>query len=172
MILRDSPNFSSSAQRHDSVIARVRARRLSRSRNHQGSAITMNFAPMIDMTFLLLIFFLVTTTFERAEGILASKLPTNTGRHTASLPLVPIVVRVQQVDSDHNAFHISLDGFDAQPTTFTALTAVLLNIQAQPGFDNETPVVIVADQELPWDHVVACWNATLNANCQRVAFGD
>ncbi len=170
--MRDSANLSSTSQRHDSVVARVRARRLRRSRKHQGSAITMNIAPMIDMTFLLLIFFLVTTTFERAEGILASKLPTNAGRHTASLPLVPIVVRVQQAENDGHAFTLSLDGFDAKPTTFAALTAVLLNIQAQPGFDDETPVVIVADQDLQWDHVVACWNATLNANCQRVAFGD
>jgi len=170
--LRERLKLSSSAGRQDSVIARVRARRLRRSRQHLGSAITMNFAPMIDMTFLLLIFFLVTTTFERAEGILASKLPTSTGRHTASLPLVPIVVRVNQVDSDRSAFSISLDGFDVKLATFTALTAVLRDIQKQPGFDNETPVVIVADQDLQWDHVVACWNATLNANCQRVAFGD
>ncbi len=170
--MRSRTDHRSTSQRQDSVIARVRERRLRRSRLRQGSAITMNFAPMIDMTFLLLIFFLVTTTFERAEGILASKLPQHTGKHQASLPIVPIVVRVQPDGTDHNAFTISIDGFDAQPTTFAALTSVLLDIQQQPGFDNETPVVIVASHDLLWDHVVASWNAALHADCRRVAFGD
>ena len=49
--------------------------------------LTLNLAPMIDVTFLLLIFFLVTTTFKRAEGIFASHLPKDAGAPTAALPI-------------------------------------------------------------------------------------
>ena len=40
-----------------------------RKRRHRGSEATVNMAPLVDLIFLLLIFFIVTTSFVRETGI-------------------------------------------------------------------------------------------------------
>lgn len=143
-----------------------------RRRWKRQTSITMNFAPMIDVTFLLLIFFLVTTTFERAEGLLASDMPHEDRGTSVALPISPIVVRLEQTGVGHDDFSIRIDHFDGAPDGLAALPEFLIRIREQPGFDAETPVVIVADDGVRWDHVVNCWNAALRAGCKRVAFAE
>lgn len=150
-------------------------RRAVRSRSRftpRGPTVVLNFAPMIDVTFLLLIFFLVTTTFERAEGLLTSKLPKDAGAPSVDLPLTPIVIRLARTGSEHDAVSIRIDRFEHQPASIDELAASLRAIHNEPGFDEETPVVIAAQDDVPWDHVVGCWNAALRANCKRVAFAE
>lgn len=144
-------------------------RRLS---SRRGVSIAVNLAPMIDVSFLLLIFFLVTTTFERAEGILSAKLPRATGAPTVALPISPIVVRLVQTGPGDDDYKIRIDHFQAAPATTAELAAHLRQIQQQPGFDRKTPVLIVAENAVRWDHVVGCWNAALRAGCERVAFAE
>lgn len=137
-----------------------------------GVPIAVNFAPMIDVTFLLLIFFLVTTTFERAEGILSSELPRDEGAPAVALPVSPIVIRLTQTGTGHDDFRLSLDHFQNAPASSKELATTLRRIQRQPGFDKRTPVVIVAENAVRWDHVVGCWNAALRAGCERIAFAE
>lgn len=137
-----------------------------------GASIAVNFAPMIDVTFLLLIFFLVTTTFERAEGILASDLPRDRGAPVVALPVSPIVIRLAQTGVSAEDITIRIDRFQDGPRDFEELPGVLARIHQQPGFDKQTPVVIVADNDVRWDHVVNCWNAALRAECERIAFAE
>lgn len=152
----------------------VRGRHQPRWRRHErgGVPIAVNFAPMIDVSFLLLIFFLVTTSFERAEGILASQMPRDSGAPAVALPLSPIVVRLVQTGAGHDEFSIRIDQVQRTPRTFAGLTETLLAIHQQPAFDKETPVVIVAGDDVRWDHIVGCWNAALRAGCERIAFGE
>lgn len=138
----------------------------------QGARIAVNLAPMIDVSFLLLIFFLVTTSFERAEGILASNLPRGQGAPTVALPISPIVVRLTQTGPGDDDYSIRIDHFDAVPAGPLELTAQLHRIHQQTGFDKQTPVVIVAESAVRWDHVVGCWNAALRAGCERIAFAE
>jgi biopolymer transport protein ExbD len=127
---------------------------------------------MIDVTFLLLIFFLVTTTFERAEGLLTAQMPKDAGAPSVALPLSPIVIRLARTGPEHNDLAIRIDRFERVPTDFDDLAAILRAIHDEPGFDVETPVVIAASNDVPWDHIVGCWNAALRANCRRVAFAE
>ena len=150
------------------------ARHEPRWRRHErgGVPIAVNFAPMIDVSFLLLIFFLVTTTFERAEGILASQMPRDAGAPAVALPLSPIVVRLVETGGGPDDFSIRIDQFQRTPRSFGELTDTLRSIHLQPAFDRETPVVIVAGDDVRWDHVVGGWNAALRAGCERIAFGE
>ncbi len=150
--------------------ARLRRRR--RRAASRGVSIGVNLAPMIDVTFLLLIFFLVTTTFERAEGILASDLPEVETAESVPLPVSPIIIRRTQTGPGHEEFSITIDNFPNAPQSFEVLPEFLRQVQQQPGFDRKTPVVIVAESNVRWDHVVGCWNAALRAGCERIAFGE
>ncbi|MCB9850785.1 MAG: biopolymer transporter ExbD [Phycisphaerales bacterium] len=135
------------------------------------SPLTLNLAPMIDVTFLLLIFFSVTTTFKRAEGYFAAKLPKDAGQTTVALPISPVIVRVQQFGKGPGDYRLKLDNFLNTPATFDELTDFLLNVQKNPGFDEKTPVVIAAEPDVAWDHVVSCWNAAVRAGCVNISFG-
>ncbi len=149
-----------------------RRRRWGRRGQRGQTAITVSLAPMIDMAFLFLIFFLVTTTFERAEGILSSELPVDTGRPAVALPVSPIVIRIAPTGPSNLECTIRIDRFENVPQRFDALPDFLRQIHELPGFDRDTPVVIVAQDEVRWDHVVSCWNAALRAKCTRIAFAQ
>ncbi len=137
-----------------------------------GAPFAVHLAPMIDVTFLLLIFFLVTTRFERPEGLLASEMPTDTGAPAVGLPLSPILVHLSQTGPAFEDVSIRIERFASAPKNADELASILRDIQRRPGFDRETPVVIVAEDEVRWDHVVGCWNAALRAGCARIAFGE
>jgi biopolymer transport protein ExbD len=150
--------------------ARRRHRRL---RRRGGIATAVNIAPMIDVSFLLLIFFLVTTTFERAEGILASDLPRRRGGQPGvTLPISPMVIRLTPPRGGDEGYALSVDRFPQAPPRIEALPAFLRGVHEMPGFDRDTPVVIVADNDVRWDFVVQCWNAAIRAECRKIAFAE
>ena len=166
-----SPHRRTRTQVQSDMMARVIARRR-RRRQRSRTALAINLAPMIDVTFLLLIFFLVTTTFEPPEGLLASQMPQDSGKPAVALPISPIVVRITQVGPGPDEYAIALDNFRNVPTNFDQLTAYISEIHRQPGFDQDTPVVIIAGDDVLWDHVVACWNSAVRASCTRIVFGQ
>ena len=136
--------------------------------NRSGLQMTLNLAPMIDVTFLLLTFFLVTTTFKRAEGVFAAVLPKGAGIPSAALPISPIVVRINQ--SNLGGYQIRIDNATRSPQTFDELARFLIDFQANPGFDRQTPVVIYPASAVEWDHVVNAWNAAVRAKCTNITF--
>ena len=147
---------------------RVRFLRQRRRRRHRSSSLAINLTQMIDVVFLLLIFFLVTSTFEKPEGLFAANLPCDADVGSVSLPISPIIVRLTP---EGDGCRMRIDNFTAVPASFGDLTEFLKNVQGNPGFDDETPVVIVAADALAWDHVVGCWNAAVRASCKSIAFG-
>ena len=91
---------------------------------------------------------------------------------SVALPLSPIVIRLGHTGSADDAFTLTIDRFASDLQSFDELPTVLIQIQNQPGFDIQTPVVIVAEQEVQWDHVVSCWNAALRAGYTNIAFAE
>ncbi len=137
----------------------------------RGLMTSLNLAPMIDVTFLLLIFFVVSTTFKRAEGLFGTRLQQTVGRPAPMLPISPIIVRLTPLDGAGSGCRIRIDSFATEPATFGELALTLRQIQENPGFDQTTPVVLVADDDLEWDHVVGAWNAAVRASCTNIHFG-
>ncbi len=163
---------STSTKAHSREKESRRARKRSRDKRRRGDAIRINMAPMIDMTFLLFSFVIVTSTFERPEGVLASQLPEQSSGPTVALPFSPIVIRLTQTGDGENDFAIAIDRVTQTIAGLDELPPILRQLRGQPGFDETTPVVIVAEDEVRWDHVVACWNAALLAGCENIAFAQ
>jgi len=135
------------------------------------------FAPMIDMSFLLLIFFMTTTRFAQPEGLLSSQMPRYGGAGgtgpAVALPVTPLYVRLSVSGPGRDDCAIRIDSFPNEtPADFNQLAATLRGIHQKPGFDAETPIIIAAETDVRWDHVVNCWNAALRAECKNVAFAE
>jgi biopolymer transport protein ExbD len=88
-----------------------------------------------------------------------------------ALPITPIIVRVQQYGPNAGDYRLKVDHFLNAPATFDELGEFLTSVQDNPGFSDETPVVIAAEADVAWDHVVGCWNAAVRAGCRNISFG-
>lgn len=103
---------------------------------------SVNLTPLIDVVFLLLIFFMVSTTFTR-ETRLSVVLPEATGTPVVAEEAIEIVIS-SRGEYQVNGERLSRD--DAQ-----TLRAVLLPLV---GESDERPVVLIADANAPHQAVV------------------
>jgi len=141
-----------------------------RRRRGSASVLRLNLVPMIDIVFNLLVFFLVATRFTSAEGVLAGRLgDVKTSQVVLSVPTVPI--RIRLVPQDGTGCSIMIEERSVRPADFDQLAEVLRQIQAEPGYDDKTPVVLLADAELVWDHVVNAYNAAVRSKYKNIVFG-
>jgi hypothetical protein len=88
-----------------------------------------------------------------------------------ALPITPIIVHVEQFGLGQADYRLRVENFVNTPATFGELTDFLIGVRGNPGFTDETPVVIAAEPDVAWDHVVNCWNAALRAGSRNISFG-
>jgi len=137
--------------------------------------IGLNVVPLVDVTFLLMIFFVIAGSFDVWEGVLSSKMPAVGGRGpatTVALPVSPITVRLTRSGLGDDEVSIEIEDFPPSPKTFLELSENLTRIQRLPGFDGETLVVLQADDDVRWQHVVNGWNAAVRAGFKNLAYGE
>ncbi len=133
---------------------------------------SLNLTPMIDVVFNLLLFFLVLSRFEPREGMLPARLPSDAAAAPATeLPRTPVRVRLAADPASPADCRVTIDRFNESPMPFRALGPALRRIRLQePGFDHLTPVHLIADDDVAWDHVVNAYNAALAAEYERIFF--
>ncbi len=140
----------------------------------------INLAPMMDVMFNLLIFFLVATSFQMPEGLLSARLPKTSGisDRQAIVPVVPIkifletapgeknvLIRVSTSMSSDAASLIILEDFDQ-------LYTLLKTLPKKPGITNQTPVIIASKDKVKWDTIVNAYNAAVRAKFKNIVFAE
>lgn len=122
-----------------------------------------NMTPMFDMMFLLIIFFLVTSQFEREEKELDVQLPEGT-------EAMPLTARPREI-------YINIDAagqyyVDRKILTLGELEQFLR--QASTNNPATATVIVRADKRAQWDHVAAAFRACNQAGIRDYfpAFGD
>jgi len=139
----------------------------------EGGAVSLNVVPLVDVTFLLMIFFVISGSFDVSEGVLRSGIVPAAGRSgTTALPLTPIVIKITSSVEVPGACSLELAPFGHRPSSFNELRRILSGIRRQPGFDEQAPVAIRADDGVLWEHVVNGWNAALGAGFSNLAYAD
>jgi hypothetical protein len=108
------------------------------------------------------------------EGVLRSELPTApSGASAASIPLLPIRIRLAPDPASADGCLIRVDNVTQHPQTFRDLAALLEELKGEYwGYDAETPVVIVAGDDVQWQHVVNAFNAGRTAHYNNIQFAD
>lgn len=147
-------------------------RRRERLRGRGGYGMVLNLTPMIDIVFLLLFFFLAASRFQAPEGTLAARLPSR-GPARLEVPRTPIRVRLTAEPGplDATRVYATVDRHGAEPLSMNRLTEILGALRGgAAGFDEDTPLHLVAADDLAWDHVVNGYNAAMSAGFRRIYF--
>lgn len=150
-----------------------------RRKRHARRRITIgavNLAPMMDMMFNLLVFFLVATSFKLPEALLAARVPRTTGlSEQVPVPLVPIKIYLEPSAPGQTIIRVS-SAVRADATTLTmvedfqGLFEHLDQLRNRPGITDQTPVIIATRDRTPWDQVVDAYNAALRAQYRQIVF--
>jgi biopolymer transport protein ExbD len=116
--------------------------------NTQKKEVVVNITPLIDVVFLLLIFFMVSTSFTR-ETQIELELPTATGNQ---LEVENKVVEIS-IDAEGN-FYIN-----KKPLINAQLTTIRRAILKESEGDTRLPLIISADAKAPYQAVISAMDA-------------
>ena len=119
---------------------------LRRSRSEEPD---VNLTPLIDVVFILLLFFMVSTTFQR-ESEINIELPEASAEPVEERDETLEIV----IDAEGHYF------IDEQQVVNTELETLKQAIQKFLGERSEIPVVIRADRQTPYESVVRAMDAT------------
>ncbi len=116
----------------------------------------LNLTPMIDVLFLLIIFFMVATTFGDLERNMELRVPEVAEAGEAAQPAKPLVI---------NVFADGTLDLDTQPVTLDELTARLVEARERVG---QPTVVIRGDAECAFQNVASALAACKSAKISEL----
>lgn len=119
-----------------------------RFRRQTNASVDVNLTPLLDVVFLLLIFFMVSTTFTK-ETHLTLELPEAVGEKNTAPPSTVEVV-------------ISSDGqysVNGRALVNDQLDTLMAALEEQSGGNHKAPMVITADAQTPHQAVVRAMDA-------------
>ncbi len=150
-------------------------RRARRKAPSEPGRMQLNLTAMIDVVFLLLVYFIITVNFASDEGVLSGAIPQRTGESQAQdLPRRPIRLVLQPQGETGCVVRIS--GQPQVTGDFDLVAALLSESQWQPDlgrrgmFKPDHPVVVAPDGPVRWQHVVNAFNAAARAGFANVSF--
>ena len=149
-----------------------------RAAKRKSPVMRLNLTAMIDVIFLLLVYFVVTANFATGEGVLTTKMPPP-GSADVSYPIdmPPMTpLRIYLHAQDQTGYRIRVVGASEQPANFTELAAVLTGLQRHGGqsegpYAADDPVIIEPVGKVRWEHVLNAFNAAIKAKFKNVQFG-
>jgi hypothetical protein len=141
--------------------------------------VRLNLAAMIDVVFLLLMYFLMATNFSLGEELFRLQLPQSLGSEAETdpfdLPEQPFLIRVGSTGPGPGDYRIDLEGGFAPPATFDILYQIMNGLQVRDGSTGallfpDTPIIIQPSKGCRWEHAVNTLNACLRARYTNVQF--
>lgn len=143
-------------------------------RHRRRGPMQLSIVPLIDIVFLLLVFFLLTASFRPQEGFLPTNLPKQSAvAEPAELEPVPIwVVTMPNGDcqvriSREEPIPVSAD---AMVEGFGKVKKTIHNVFVQQKRTVENPIRIIPTPQTKWDHVVKTYHCLWQLNLTNVIF--
>lgn len=126
------------------------------------SNFTLRMAPMIDVIFLLLIFFLVAAKWRPQEDFLPFKLPTaNAGTHAIAKP-EPLTINLRATQSGCDVqigqlYTVSINDQTMDGDMLTLAQQLQKCLITQNRFASD-PVELICGSQVKWDHLAKIYN--------------
>jgi biopolymer transport protein ExbD len=129
-----------------------------------------NLAPLVDVVMVILIFFMLGTTFAVSEGALPTQLPSQVGPGGgASIAIVPAVRIVVYHEPRGDGYRIVVMDHRLEHNSFEAL-ADFMKAKRSAGADPTAPVLIAADGTVQYQHVISAMDACVRAGFSNIQF--
>lgn len=150
-----------------------------RTRGRGAARLNVNLTSLIDVTFLLLIYFMVATSITLGEEVYRLDLPDRSGTGAASDPFKldedPLRIEVVSTGVGPAQYRLHVSGPHPQPATFDDLFSFLRAAQVSPNttngvFATDHPIIIQPSRTTRWDHAVEAFNAAAKAKYTNVTF--
>ena len=141
------------------------------SRKSGRSPMQLNLTSMIDVVFLLLVYFVLTAAFTEAEGVITANMPGDVP--TPNEPPPPVQpIRVHVSAQGQTGYRLTIDKSPVAPISMGDLTRILQGLHEDHGgyFAKDNPVLIQTDGRVRWQHAVNAFNATLRAGYTSISF--
>jgi len=138
-----------------------------------------NLAPMVDVVMVILIFFMLGTSFAIPEGILPTRLPSQVGPGGGATVTVIPAVRIALLEQQDGPKAISLDqkgacrivvmGHELAENSFDALSGYL-EAKRLAGADPTGRILIGAEPGVQYQHVISAMDASVRAGFSNILF--
>jgi biopolymer transport protein ExbD len=139
----------------------------------------LNLTSMLDVCFLLLIFFIVTANFAVNEGVLPADLPEGTPPvpQESPPPQEPLVIVLRSVGIEGCSIWVERSATIADgdfQRLFEVLNGWRYDPKANPNgqFEADNPIVIKPMPDVLWKHIVDGFNAVIRAKYTNVSFAQ
>jgi len=149
-------------------------------RGRRRARVTVNLTSLIDVTFLLLIYFMVATSMTGAEEVYRMDLPDREGvgsQDPFKLDDEPLRISVTSTGIGPDMYRLRIDGPYPQPANFDELYRFLsskqvneTNIAAGAMFEPNHPIIIQPSRSTRWDHAMEAFNTAARARYTNVTF--
>jgi len=143
-----------------------------RQQHKKGSPFQLKMVPMIDVVFLLLVFFLLTANFRSREGFLPAELPRQI-THTEHMELEPLMLYLHSRPDGTCRVDIGADVSVVVPageSNFANLGAKLHQVVLDQGRHLDDPVKLIPNAETQWDHVVKIYHLLWQCQLRNIIF--
>jgi len=152
--------------------------RFVRPRKRKPMLLKINVTSLIDVTFLLLVYFMIATSFTSSEEAYRTDIPSREGVGTADpfeIQDDPLRISVNSTGLAPDMYRLQIDGPYQQPSTFddlyTFLSSRLVRADTTGGlFEPNHPIVIQPTRTTRWEHAMQAFNAAARARYTNVTF--
>lgn len=149
--------------------------RFMKRRKRTPMHLKINVTSLIDVTFLLLVYFMVATSFTAGEGVYRMDLPNREGIGADPFDLddEPLRILVASTGLGPEMCTVRLDGPFPQPESFEALHQFLRAKQVSEMttgalFESDHPIVIQPTRATLWEHAMEAFNSAARAGYTNV----
>lgn len=139
-----------------------------KSRTPEEKAIQPPLTPMIDVTFQLLLYFLLTSTFRQDEGQIPGSLPQSGGASAEKVPFQPVRIVIAPEGPGREHARFTVDNYP--PTADANEFYAYLEKRASQGSKDEIPVLIQSNGFVRWKYVVEAFNQAVRAKFKKIGF--
>lgn len=164
----DPPVPGSDIEVSDEQVVHHISTRKKRKKGVGGEEMQLQMTSMIDVVFLLLIYFVITANFTVDEGTLLATMPGNSSQDRPEDQLdPPINIDLTSAD-DGVTYAIVINGQRVENAT--ALAGYMTNRVATAQMAKDDIVQIKPQGVVRWQHVVNVFNACVSAELENVGF--
>jgi biopolymer transport protein ExbD len=140
-------------------------------RKKETGNMELNMTSMIDVVFLLLIYFVITASFAVGEGVITANFPAGTGP-AEDVPKLEEPIKIIVSSRGETGYRLDVNKSATAPSTFADLIRILKGMQESGLYSDENPVVVQPSGDVRWQHVVNAYNAALSARYKNIAFAQ